>query len=89
MLTSSDCGSQHFDVPMIRAELAARDPASATSLEQRTFGAINEKWGNLNLEHALRKDVQWMKDQPLMRVEGIDVKGFMYDIKSGEVNRVV
>lgn len=74
---------------MIRSELAARDPASATRIEQKTFGAVNERWGNVNLEHALREDVKWMKGQALMRVEGIDVKGFMYDIESGKINRVV
>ena len=40
-------------------------------------------------EEAIRKDVQWLKEQPLLEYgKGMNIKGFLYDIKSGKLHPV-
>lgn len=41
------------------------------------------------VDESIRGDVEWMKSQPLMRAgKGIDVRGYLYDIKSGKLRHV-
>lgn len=55
-----------------------------------TFGAVQDRYGYGSQEDAIRDDVKWLKEQPLMRLgRGIDVKGYLYDIKSGKLEEVV
>ena len=77
-------------MPRIRSEWVERDPSSKGHVEQMVFGAVQSRYGHDSLEGALRDDVQWLKGQPLLRNgEGINVKGFVYDIKSGKLKEVV
>jgi carbonic anhydrase len=78
-----------FDVPRIRSEWAERDPSSKSQVDQMTFGAVQEQYGYDKQENALRDDVKWLKEQPLMRRgQGINIKGYLYDIKSGKLHEV-
>ncbi len=86
----TDCGSTRFDVPRIRSEWAERDPSSKSGAGSRTFGAVQERYGYGKQEDAIRDDVKWLKEQPLMRMgQGINVKGYLYDIRSGKLHEVV
>ena len=85
-----DCGSKRFDVPRIRSEWVERDPSFKSQVDQMTFGAVQERYGYGSQEDALRSDVKWLKEQPLMRMrDGINFKGYLYDIKSGKLHEVV
>ena len=54
------------------------------------FGAVQSRYGYSRQEDALSDDVNWLKEQSLMRKgDGINVKGFLYDIQSGKLKEVV
>ena len=73
-------------MPQIRSAWVERDPSYKSQIDNMTFGAV-KKTGQ---EDALRKDVKWLREQPLMRArEGINITGYLYDIKSGKLNEVV
>jgi len=41
-------------------------------------------------EEAVRKDVEWLKGQALVREQlKVGIKGFLYDIKTGKLREVV
>lgn len=55
-----------------------------------TFGAVQERYGYGKQEEAIRDDVKWLKEQTLIRNgQGINIKGYLYDLKSGELHEVV
>ncbi len=56
-----------------------------------TFGAVQAQYGHKSQEDSLRNDVNWLRRQPLMRKgnESINVKGYLYDIKTGTLRQVV
>ncbi|KAJ9605151.1 hypothetical protein H2200_010541 [Cladophialophora chaetospira] len=86
----TDCGSTRFDVPRIRSGWAERDPSSKLQVDEMTFGAVQARYGYDKQEDALRDDVKWLKEQPLVRkAQGINVKGYLYDLKSGKLQEVV
>lgn len=61
-----------------------------SQVDRMTFGAVQERYGYTKQDEALREDVQWLKNQPLMRKgQGINVKGYIYDIKTGQLREVV
>lgn len=42
------------------------------------------------VDEHIRNDVEWLKAQPLMRKgEGITIRGYLYDIKTGKLRMVV
>lgn len=55
-----------------------------------TFGAVQSRYGYESQADGIREDVDWLKRQPLMRKgNGINIKGYLYDIKSGELQEIV
>ena len=42
-----------------------------------------------DVDRYIRADVEWMRSQPLMRRgKGIDVQGYLYDLKTGKLRKV-
>jgi carbonic anhydrase len=42
-----------------------------------------------DVDRYIREDVEWLRNQPLLRSgKGVDVQGFLYDIKTGKLRKV-
>jgi carbonic anhydrase len=74
----TDCGMLTFSNEQIRDMLAADPGADASSIDFLPFG---------DLEGSVREDVATVRSSPLIPND-IPVTGFVYDVRSGRLERV-
>ena len=74
----------YFQEDKIRAGLLETDPSAARKVDCMEFGTMKG-----TVEESLKEDMAWLKNQPTVRQGLRDaVRGFMWDIKSGELREV-
>jgi len=81
----TDCGATHFRDATIKEGLKQRAPDMQAEIEGMTFGEITG-----TLEANVAKSMHFLKESPLVPdalKQG--VRGFVYDIKTGDLNEVV
>jgi len=82
----TDCGATYFTDEKIRTELKRRDPTNV-DVDLLSFGEI-DLTGSSH-EQSLRNDLEFLKTSRYIRKELAErTKGFLYDIKTGEVHEV-
>ena len=84
LLYHTDCGAQYFNEEKIRSGLLETDPSATRKIDHMDFGTMKG-----SVEESLKEDMAWLKNQTTVRQGLRDaVKGFMWDIKSGELREV-
>ncbi|KAF2489009.1 carbonic anhydrase [Lophium mytilinum] len=80
----TDCGATIFRDDTIRETIKQRVPDHATEVDAMSFGNITT-----SLEDSVRENLSFLKGSALIRKELADrCVGFVFDIKTGALNRV-
>ena len=74
----TDCGMLTFKNEDLRAQLRDDLGADASDIDFLPFP---------NLEQSVRDDVQLLKESPLLP-DGLSIRGFVYDVKTGKLSEV-
>lgn len=84
LLYHTDCGAQYFNEENIRSGILETDHGAASKIESMDFGTMKG-----TVEDSLKEDMAWLKSQTCVR-QGLKdaVRGFMWDIKTGELREV-
>ena len=75
----TDCGMLTFTNEQLQAKVRADLGADASTLDFLPFG---------NLEQSVADDVTFLRESPLL-LEGVPVRGFVYDVHDGRLTEVV
>ena len=74
----TDCGMLTFTNGDLRGKLAQETGADASDIDFLPFS---------NLEESVREDIRRIKESPFIP-EGISVRGFVYDVRTGQLTEV-
>ncbi|KAH8819141.1 carbonic anhydrase [Xylogone sp. PMI_703] len=80
----TDCGTLRFTDDDLRESLKATvDAGHWAEIDAMDFGAITD------VEQSVRDNLEWLKKTPFVRKELLqNTYGFIYDVKTGKVERV-
>jgi carbonic anhydrase len=78
LIHHTDCGMLTFKNEDLRAQLRDDLGADASDIDFLPFP---------NLEQSVRDDVQLLKESPLLP-DGLSIRGFVYDVKTGKLSEV-
>ncbi|KUL90752.1 hypothetical protein ZTR_00043 [Talaromyces verruculosus] len=77
----TDCGLTHQTNEAIRDRIKLLAPYHASKIDEMGFGHIHDH------ESALNEDVAYLKDSPFL-TKDVEVVGYLYDLKTGALNKV-
>ena len=86
MLTSfEDCGATYWNDAFVHKDLLEQHPEKEDEIRKMTFLPVDPK----NLEASVVEDVDFLRGNKLVREDlRQKVHGFLYDIKTGDSNRI-